>query len=434
MATKKIKQNLPTLADDTDPKTFKKASSAVGMRVMRGPALTLIGRKAFNVLIWHAQKLGRPGVNAPEKWDGGKWDPAEYYWMPLGQLVQDTAWGSKDWSVIVETLQQLQQTLVVSDEPTGGLVSAQLLGVFRIRPASGRRPALLGWQFHSETADMLLDPEIYTWLSLYHLTNLQTPGGAALYEIGKRYVTFSERITARKPWTEWFDILTGVPAGSEEYPEYKYFKRDVLKRAIAEVNTTDIRIELVEHKVGRAVADLQFMVSHAPQGNLELPPAPLVNGKLLDRLEAFGLSHRESLDYLGREPEDHLIATAQLVEDRIANTKLDPLASPAAYFRSALKQRYVETTAKKPTPKKTTPALPKPEPKDNPELTARIDKALCRFDALPVDVQEALILKFKQEQPSHRALKPSGKVFRRIIALWLAEDDNRIADAMAIEA
>jgi len=77
-------------------------------------------------------------------------------------------------------------------------------------------------------------------------------------------------------------MLTGVPDNQcGVYKEWKYFSRDVVKQAVAEVNQiTGLKIEPIEFKRGRSVTDLQFRVARKVQpgfrtGDLRfyVPPA-----------------------------------------------------------------------------------------------------------------------------------------------------------------
>ena len=86
---------------EPDSKEFRKANNAVSVRVKSGPTLSLLGRRLFNVLLYQAQTLGTPGVNAPPPW-GACPNPQDYYWMPLPDVVQDprgavktTNWSSR---------------------------------------------------------------------------------------------------------------------------------------------------------------------------------------------------------------------------------------------------------------------------------------------------------------------------------------------------
>lgn len=81
-----------------------------------------------------------------------------------------------------------------------------------------------------------------------------------------------------------------------------------------------------------------------------LPPPPVIDSSLLDRITALGISKTEAEDIFALQPEMTLRATLTLVEDRVKNAKLPALDSPAAFFKSALRHGYA---AKKPVITKT---------------------------------------------------------------------------------
>lgn len=399
-------------------KEFRKASDAVAVRVRSGPTLSLIGRRLFNVLVYHTQRLRSPGADAPAPFDTCP-NPEDFYWLSLGDIAHDAAWGCKDFALVIEVLQQLQSTLVESDSKTR-FSSVQLLGSVHVIKGSGRRPTLIGWEFPRSTRDILLNPDIYTKLSIGHLASLSTAGGTALYEIGKRYLTNHGGKTARRHWNWWHDALTGKQIGSVVYPQYRYFKRDILKTAITEVNRTDIQVELVEFKSGRLVGDLQFNIQPAQQPSLVLSSQLIVDSTLVDRLMVFGFSDRQSYEILCAHPIEYLRATLDLVESRVADTRLEPVKSPMAFIRKALKEDYcagVKVPVIRPEPK--IPSLrAKQAPADSVHST-NIAAALLRFDAAPREESDQWVENFFNSSPTHRRLKSHGVAFRQIFGNWL---------------
>ena len=73
--------------------------------------------------------------------------------------------------------------------------------------------------------------------------------------------------------------MSGKPETEKQKElEYRFFKRDVLKPAIAELNAiSDLEIELQEFKQGRYTSDLQFLIKKKRQTALPLstPPRPV---------------------------------------------------------------------------------------------------------------------------------------------------------------
>ena len=412
---------------------FRKANSAVGVRVKSGPTLTMMGRRIFNVLLYHAQKQGNTGNSAPSPWEACP-NPEDYFWIPSGELAHDSSWGSKDHKMLIAGLQQLQTTLVESDDPTGRFTSVQLIGTVHVLKGSGRRPTMVGWEFPRSTRDILSNPDFYTKLSIYHLTSLKTVAGTALYEIAKRYLTNVGGKTARQHWHWWHDTLTGKPVGSVKFPEFRYFKRDTLNPAIEEVNRTDIRVELLETKQGRSVTDLQFLVSFSQQATLELPPGPVVDTELLDRVKVLGFTERQSIDLLSQHEDAYLRSTLELVEARMADLSKPALASPAAFMRTALKDNYLaakqRVKAEPPAPKlKKSPSRVKSVAEDgeDKERSARLEVAIASFNAMAADEQNELLAQFHVAFPMAKRYRRDGTPFRKTFGEWFSR--SHVPDA-----
>lgn len=412
---------------DPDSKEFRKANNVVSVRVKSGPTLSLMGRRLFNVLLYQAQALGAPGVNAPMPWNACP-NPEDYYWIPLLDVVRDSAWGSKDHKLVISTLQHLQTTLVESDDPSGHFMSVQLIGTVHLLKGSGRRPSMVGWEFPRSTRDILSNPDFYTKLSILYLTSLQTAGGAVLYEIAKRYLTNIGGKTGKNPWRWWHDTLTGKQVGSISYPEYKYFKRDVLMPAIEEVNRTDINVVLCEVKTGRTVTDLQFIVTLVQQTALELPPGPVIDSVLLERVCSLGFTERQGCELLGSTADAFMRATLGLVEARINDKSMEPVKSPAAFFRKAIKDDYVSTAKAKPKAKSAEVNPPKAVEVESPAAAvrkARVTKALLAFDALSDLEKNNVLGKFYLTSVTHKRLKPGGMMFQKTLGNWLVDNEDK---------
>jgi hypothetical protein len=119
------------------------------------------------------------------------------------------------------------------------------------------------WRFDSKVRSQLLSPDRYARLSIEAITQLSSHAAMALYEICARYVDNPGHKTARQHWRWWKPVLTGY-AGDDTKSEYRFFKRDVLNRAIAEINErTNIEVKgPIEHKErdNKTVSEIQFQV------------------------------------------------------------------------------------------------------------------------------------------------------------------------------
>lgn len=422
------KKTLPLTQDaEKAAREFRKANEIIAPRVMRGGTLSLLARKIFNVLLYHTQRLGVPGANAPNDDPGYR----EFYWLPLGELAKDTAFDSEDTKVLKESMLKLQDIKVVIDDAKG-FASDVLIPKIRVIPDRRGKATMVGWTIDSTTEKTLLRPEFYTRLSIYYLTSLRTTAGISLYENAKRYATNPSRLTARETWEWWHDVLTGLPM-THEKPEYKYFKRDVLKPAVDEVNTTDIRVELIEHKTGRRITHLQFQIERAAQGALELPPPPVIDTKTIDRIRELGINPREAEDIFASHDDRLVRDTLDWVRDRVASTTMPRVESSAALFRAALRGRYAES---KSAPKK---ALKAPEPPsgesptdggkvivdDEPDLAA--NRVMGKFETLPPVDRARLLERFVEtlKGPLKKTYETQGlgsPIIRGSLAGWLARN------------
>jgi hypothetical protein len=415
------KKSLPVAQKVEAKREFRKANEIIAPRVTRGGTLSLLARKIFNVILYHTQRLGVPGANAPGD------DPAyqEFYWLPLGELARDTAFNSDDTKVLKESMLKLQDIKVVIDDAKG-FASDVLIPKIRVIPDRRGKATMVGWTIDSTTEKTLLRPEFYTRLSIYYLTSLRTTAGISLYENAKRYSTNPSRLTGKETWEWWHDVLTGVPM-SHEKPEYKYFKRDVLKPAIDEVNTTDIRVQLIEHKTGRRITHLQFQIERAAQGVLELPPPPVIDTKTIERIKDLGINPREAEDIFASHDDRLVRETLDWVRDRMANSTMPRVESPVALFRAALRGRYADT---KLSPKKALKASPVPATDLGTALPdPAVNRAMDKFESLPPADRARVLERFAATlkgplRNSYETLGLGSPIIRGSLAGWLARNSG----------
>lgn len=326
----------------TELREFRKTNEAIGLRVSEG-RLSLLSRKIFNVMVYHAQRIRNKGENAPIDSEVAK----NYYWMPLADLARDAAYDSRDTELLKEQLQELQNIRIFSQDAIQWTSERLVSSVKLVNPRGlKKRGGMLwfGFAFPPEVESMVLSPSSYTKLSIYYQAVLRSGASLALYEICRRYVSNPSKLTNRDEWEWWYNAVTGNPVG-EPLPEYKYFKRDVIKNAIREINMlTDINIELIVHKQGRRVVSLQFHVTPAQQQSLAFPLPPVIDAELIQRMLALGISQDDACNILAATEDGKLRATLELTENRVKNPNAAKIGSPAGYFKQALRDGYATNT------------------------------------------------------------------------------------------
>jgi len=142
----------------------------------------------------------------------------------------------------------------------------------------------------------------------------------------------------------WASVLTG--RSDITAVDYRILHRDTIKKALVELDTLcdDFRLEVVEHKRGRKVEELQFRVLPKPQASLEgLGQASAKNVfdlQLVERIVGIGFKRPDAQDLYAVTDEGVLRAAVEHVEQRMKSSTLPALKSPAAYLRDALKKQY----------------------------------------------------------------------------------------------
>jgi hypothetical protein len=332
MVTKRAKKT-----DVVSPSSaeLRKAVEAIAIQPKSGK-ITLLTRKLFNVLLAVAQQADENG---------------DTYRALLSDIVANSAFDSNDTALVKEHLRRMVSVQVEwstgtsSQKPGRKWGISTLIADAEILEDPATRRVWVEFSFAPKIKKKLLDPVQYARLSLQFQSQLRSSAGLALYEICVRYLTNPSHLTMRETWEWWRPILSGTPdteAGDEAKREYKYFKRDYLRPAIAEVNAvTNIFVELIEHREGRRVAEIQFRVTERKQPMLALDEHPNVfDSTLVDRMVKIGIPLKEAQTLYADSEENRIRAALQMTEQRMRSTTLPPVRSAPALFKDALKKGY----------------------------------------------------------------------------------------------
>lgn len=311
------------LANRKDEDPLKKPVNTLAI-VPQSHKITVLGRKAYNVMLSIAQNQGI------EK---------EAYRAALTEIVSGIDYSSNDVDIIKKHLRAMASTVVEWHSPTTGEGASwtvcTLISHANISKKGGQ--VWVEWAYAQPLKQELLEPSVFAKLSLGILSQMHTHAGIALYEICTRYKAIGR--TARQEWRWWLPVLTGNP-NSEKLAktEYRFFKRDTIKTAIAEVNAiTDIEVELVEYKNGKYISDLQFLVKSKSQTPLPLktPPKP-VDLALVRSAVALGISDEKAEDLLAHFGDDAVRDALKSLQGRVAISFPEPVRDPYRYIKAIL--------------------------------------------------------------------------------------------------
>lgn len=306
-----------------DADVLRKAVNTLAI-VPKSARITALGRKSYNVLLFHAQDQGLE---------------REVFRVPLDSVIKGLDFDSNDHALIKKHLRAMVSTTVEWQSPTTGEGSSwNVSGLLaHARLSKERGQVWIEWSYAVNLKQELLQPTVFARLRLEIVSQLRSHAGVALYEICTRYKAVG--LTARQAWRWWQPVLSGNPPTEKlARQEYRIFKRDTLKPAIAEINAiTDIDIELVEHKLGRFVDMLQFRIHPKQQSVLPLarPPQPVDLG-LVAFAQRLGVPD-EAAESLIHEHGDAVVRGAlEALQRRLQSAYPEPLRDPLRYLRSLM--------------------------------------------------------------------------------------------------
>lgn len=316
----------------------RKANPAIAIRPTAGK-LTIVSRRIYNLLLYHAQQQGIE---------------REEYSLPLAHVVAQTSSSENNASIKARLREMASTTIEWNSNPTAvpedqewniaGLLAAT------ITPARAGSPIMLTWSYAPGVRRQLVEPKQYTRLLLQISTQLSLYSAAVLLEIGFQYLTSPGQLTMRESVDWWAAVLKGQPL--KKPVDYRFFKRDTLQPGIREVNDvqSEFELEMIEHRVGRKVVNLQFRVHRKKSvtassvtnivdaGGRDSTPVPgAVNLELFDELTSMGLREADADVLLSTEDHERIRKAIKYTQARM--NKVD---SPAAYLRTAIKHGYAE--------------------------------------------------------------------------------------------
>ena len=389
-----------------DDQAVSKANEAIAIRPKRGK-LTLLSRRIYNVFLYHAQ---RQGVDRPT------------YTIGLSELIDDARFTSNNTELLKSHIRDMQATTIewhTSSGTTRQWTSTQLLGPVVIHEPGRGQACTIAWSYPEPIRERLVRPAHYTRVLLEISSQMRSYAAAVLYELGARYLTSPGRLTMREDVIWWASVLTG--RSDITTVDYRILHRDTIKKALVELDTLsdDFRMEVVEHKRGRKVEELQFRVCPKPQASLEglrESARNVFDLELVERVIALGFKRSDAQDLYATTDEGVLRAAVDHVEQRAKNNALPALKSTAAYLRDALKKQYAG--AGEGGGATEAPAARPPSVEEKLQLLRadwehhKLAEARSLFAEMPEGQRNSYIVRFEAEKLGELAA-PIAKAWRR---------------------
>lgn len=195
----------------------------------------------------------------------------------------------------------------------------------------------VSWSYPPTIMSALREPQRWATIDLEVLGKLGSYTAVALYEICIRYRDNPSGVTSRKPVAWWVDALSNGPG--PERREWRKFKNERIKDAVAEINAeTELEIELIEHKQGRMIHEVQFAVRKKRVAAIARPTASQpVDAHLIFRAETLGIREIKLEGLIKEFGDDKVREQIAVLERRAASKDLRSIENAFSYLRSLLR-------------------------------------------------------------------------------------------------
>ncbi|WP_322106013.1 replication initiation protein [Paraburkholderia sp. J41] len=295
------------------PEPFRKAVPAVHIAPQAGP-ISLQQAKMFNALIKNAIEQNKEGERV-------------WFEYAVTELISDVGLNTKNRDYVKSTINSLIGLVVNWDHLSGtpvwnasGLVAgAKLAG------------STLRYQFSENIREILMNPRIYASIDMRIAREFKRGHSLTLWENVVRYEGVGR--TPRLSVDTLRDLLLGMEWKRGSYAQYKTFKSRVLLPAIEEINRiADHEVELVEFKVGRTVADIQFIIREKRKADTVQED----DLELLTAMTRFDIPLTEARKLLAEHGATAVQKAIKYTDQRVIKKNAQPIENVGAYFRKAL--------------------------------------------------------------------------------------------------
>lgn len=318
------------------------------------------------------------------------------------------------------------------------------------------------WAYSDPLREKLRLVGNYFRMRLKSLRETRTYGGWALYLYLSRYRTFVGARTDSKYWRDWVPILTGKHLDDFEQGQsenvgnsWRYFNRDVVRKAVAEVNSiqSDYEAAVRFSKVGARVSEVYFDLIPRNQLISAQSIQKDSDAQIIDRLVALSFKERDAAKMLQINKADDVLKALGYVEHRLASKTGRKIINTKSYMRTMLdKVVSGEFELQLPIAAEAAPGAAgaaatskKPETADQlaknlrelleswakAEITATLDKGLDNDQAkelVQMFIEEKLPTMHEQSQKSWKKLGLANEVLKGDIVSWLANRIHPIPD------
>ena len=293
--------------------------------------VTLTGRRLYNAMLQNAQTTLEAMAELPR---------ADYLFeAPLGSLLKVSGSSGDARTAAKRYLREMRGLEVdwESTAPGDGVKWRGFAMLSEVNIEVRRGENWVTWAYPPAILTAIRGPQRWARIDLSILANLSTYAALALYEICARYRDNPSFVTSRKPCDWWIDALSSSPPGTERR-EWRKFKNERIQPAIEEIcSGTDLHIDLLEHKQGRQIVEVQFAVRKRKA--IDSRPAKPADSDLVQFAHSLGVQE-DRLDRLVQQFGDEAVRRELVtLARRVASKTLPQLHDRYAYLRTVLANR-----------------------------------------------------------------------------------------------
>ena len=390
MTTEELNTRSGTATNSMGSEELRKPHEMIVM-MPRSGRITLTGRRVYNALLHQSQAQMMVMKDMPS---------ADFLFRaPLVSLLRATGSSGEQRTAAKKYLKEMRGLEVDWESTAAGdgmkWKGFSMLAEVILEERNGEN--WVSWSYPPTLMSALREPTRWAKLDLEVLGKLGTYTALALYEICARYRDNPSGLTSRKPVSWWADALSNTPPGTDRR-EWRKFKNEKLKAAIAEVNReTEIDVELIEHKQGRAVEEAQFSVRKKHRTPLP-QKSEVVDLELIQKALQLGIREIK-LDPLIQEFGDDAVRSALIhLESRTANRQFRPIENTYSYLRTVLRGGGVTPASdtgplsvQSPLPERSRPAVVKVPAPASSEEALRLQQMRAELEAMSSDERRIFV-------------------------------------------
>ena len=356
-------------------------------------ALTVTGRKAYDVMLWIAQR-------GPVAADGG-------YTSPVSAILRGYGSTTKASERVQRYIEQMVQTTVVwrplaASEQGNMLLEGfeaaapekisdeartfPLLAEARLYSRGGE--AWVPWYYPPASKEQRSSPARGAPIELTYTAKLLPYTAGALYEICARYKASPGGLTSRHEPEFWTRVLR--EGGGIKPREFRKFKNELLMPAVAEINEeTEIEVELIEHREQSTLQAVQFKVARKAKEKAKIPDAADVT--LVMRAAKLGVRESDLDALVAKYGALKVTEGLDAMEAYISDPSASKIMNRGGYLKAVLANRFPDGGVPAPLSPAEIRPVPKVDPKrEQQELVEawkanRQKQVRAEFSALPED-------------------------------------------------